>query len=224
MARPSKKDPLDKFRWTVEIEGFTKAGFTVCGVPAISYNTKSYPEGGAHLHPKKIVDSVEYKPVVLSRGVTTDESFMMWARQILELHRGRSNDPTTNNDIATEEFNSDTLAGVIARAAALPPGSPLPNLPSVQESKNFKIPLEFRREVKINHVNRSGEIVKTYTLFGAFPTEFTPASDFQADGDDLLSMESITLVYEGFEVTTNKTDSNPFDVRDVSKRLIRGLF
>lgn len=214
MARPSQKDPLDKFRWTVEIEGFTKLGFSTCGTPSIVYNTKSYAEGGAHYHPKKIVDSVEYKPVTLSRGVTTDESFMKWIRQAIELHRGRSDDPTTV-DQGIEETNELFQALNQARSALNPAADIQPLNPAV------KIPLEYRREVRINHINRSGETVKTYVLYNAFPVEFTPASDFASDADDVLSMETLVLAYEGFEVITNSTDSNPFDIKDAAKRLIR---
>lgn len=78
MARPGKNDPLDKFRWAVSIDGFSKFGFTTCDVPSVSINTKSYSEGGSHLFPRKIVDSVEYSPVTFTRGVTTDKSFHNW--------------------------------------------------------------------------------------------------------------------------------------------------
>lgn len=90
MARPSTKDPLDKFRWAVEIDGFTRLGFASCETPSHSINTQSYPEGGAHLFPKKIVDSVEYRPVTLQRGVTSDLNFHKWAKAYFEFIQGFS--------------------------------------------------------------------------------------------------------------------------------------
>jgi phage tail-like protein len=83
MARPSSKDPLDKFRWSVSIDGFTKLGFTSCEVPKVTFGTNSYPEGGNHLFPKQIVDSAQYKPVSLTRGVTSDKSFHTWASDVI---------------------------------------------------------------------------------------------------------------------------------------------
>jgi phage tail-like protein len=92
MARPSSKDPLEKFRWAVDIEGFTRLGFSSVEVPSITVNTRSYPEGGAHLFPKKIVDSVSYSPVVLQRGVTSDRSFHEWVKSILDMLHSNSTD------------------------------------------------------------------------------------------------------------------------------------
>lgn len=220
MARPTEKDPLDKFRWTVKIEGFTRVGFTQCGVPAISYNTRSYAEGGKHLFPKKIIDSVEYKPVTLSRGVTTDQSFSNWARQAIELTRGKTEQATTS-DKGIEEANT-TLEKLTQLRNAANPGRLIVN-PEPLDS-TLKIPLEFRRDVVIEHRNRAGSIVKKYILYNAIPIEFSPASDFQSDGDDVLSLETLVLAYEGFEVISSNVDSNPTDVTDVFKRgLRRGL-
>jgi phage tail-like protein len=93
MARPSSKDPLDKFRWSVTIDDFTRLGFASCETPSVSINTQSYAEGGSHLFPRKIIDSVEYRPVTLQRGVTSDLNFHQWAIMYLELVRGkRDND------------------------------------------------------------------------------------------------------------------------------------
>lgn len=92
MARPSSKDPLDKFRWSVSIDGFTRLGFASCDVPGYSVTTKPYSEGGQHLFPKQVVDSISFKPVTLTRGVTADLSFHDWATQALILSRGVTSD------------------------------------------------------------------------------------------------------------------------------------
>ena len=95
MARPSSKDPLDKFRWSISIDGFTRLGFASCDVPGYSVQSKAYPEGGQHLFPKQIVDSISFKPVTLSRGVTADLSFHDWATQALVLARGVTSEGKT---------------------------------------------------------------------------------------------------------------------------------
>lgn len=208
MARPSNVDVLDKFRWSVNIEGFQRLGFASCGVPSITYNTNAYPEGGAHLHPRKIIDSVEYSPVTLMRGVTYDQSFYNWAKQAMELHKGATDRPTaqTQVEIPVEIGGFDGFGT----------GANTTNIP-----KNT--PIEYRKDVEINHLDRSGRIVKTYLLINAIPVEFTPASEFVSDSDDVLSMEKLVLEYEGFEVISNRTDTNPTDIRDIAKRLIRSF-
>jgi phage tail-like protein len=79
MARSSLRDPLDKFRWAVQIAGFTKLGFETTTAPGYKLTTNKYAEGGSHLNPRSIIDGAEFKPVVLSVGVTTDTSFAKWA-------------------------------------------------------------------------------------------------------------------------------------------------
>lgn len=195
MARPSSKDPLDKFRWTVSIlsggsESFTRLGFTSVETPEVSINVKSYPEGGAHLFPKQIVDSIQYKPVTLLRGVTSDTNFREWAVQYIELVQGR---------IETDRFGS-AIQG------------------------NPKVPSDYRRDVVIEHKDRAGRTVKTYFLRAAFPIEYKPASNFSADADDMLSMEKLVLAYESFEVITTGQDTNPFSIKDITKRLLRRAF
>lgn len=202
MARPSSKDPLDKFRWAISIDGFTRMGFTQCDVPSVSIQTKKYPEGGAHLTPRQIVDGVEYKPVSLTRGVTADTSFHDWAIQFMEVVKGK---------VQQEERTGVTIP-IEFGGGSVPP------------SKDIYAPLSYRRDVKIHHLNREGQAVKTYTLINAFPIEYEPASSFSSDGDDMLSMEKLTLAYESFTVESAQTDNNPFDIRDVGKRLIRRSF
>jgi len=186
MARISTKDPLDKFRWAVEIDGFSRMGFASCETPSVTINTQSYPEGGAHLFPRKLIDSVEYKPITLQRGVTSDMNFHIWAAQYLELFRGyRIVQPNTNEEKAIN-------------------------------------PSEYRRTVKIHHLDRAGRTIKTYILYNAFPTEYKPASDFSADADDTLSMEKLVLTYESFEVIAiSPAQPSPFDPSDIMKRIIK---
>lgn len=194
MARPSTKDPLDKFRWMVEIEGFNRLGFVSCETPSVSITTQKYAEGGAHLFPKQIVDSVEYKPVTLQRGVTSDLNFHNWAKAYFDYIHGKSRVET----IKGSKYNPDPL-----------------NL-------DVKIPAsEYRRNVIISHLDRNNRIVKQYILYNAFPTEYKPASDFSSDADDTLSMERLVLTYESFEVRTITQDTNPLNPTDILKRLVR---
>lgn len=85
MARPSSKDPLDKFRWLVEIDGFTRLGFTSVSIPSLKISIKNYPEGGNHLFPLSIVDSVNFEPITLTRGVMSDLNFQDWIQSYYDL-------------------------------------------------------------------------------------------------------------------------------------------
>lgn len=186
MARSGIQAPLDKFRWTVEIAGFSKLGFTQCGVPKFSITEKSYPEGGAHLNPKSIIDKMAYSPVTLSAGVTNDTSFVKWATGPWDL---------VNNNAATQASSSEFGSGFVGAAL----GAISDNGAKVVPSED-SYPFSYRRKVKIEHVNRSGQVEVMYVLYNAYVIAYEPASDFDAMSDDTLSIAKITLMYDGFDV------------------------
>lgn len=203
MARASNKDPLDRFRWAVAIrldgqETFTRMGFTSVETPQMDVQTKKYPEGGNHLFTKQIVESVSFKPITLARGVTESTDFDAWAKQFIELVRGK------RQDEAQETFGE--------------PGDP--------DQFIIKIaPASYRRDISIGHLDREGNLVKIYRLYDAFPIVYKTASDFDASADDELSIETLTLAYESFEVESiEKRSENPLDPKDVFKRLTRRSF
>jgi phage tail-like protein len=196
MARTSSNDPLDKFRFLVTIEPpsnsnndpnqlWTRAGFVSCSTPAYNISTKKYAEGGNHLNPLKIIDSIEYKPVTLVRGVTNDTSFTKWATGFIDL--------VQQNAAMAAADSAETLLKLTQ--AALDKGASL--VPSNSQDLNT---YSYRRTVKIYHLDRQGQTQVMYVLYNAFPIEYKPASDFDATTDDGMSMETLVLDYEGFEV------------------------
>lgn len=205
MARASTRDPLDKFRWAIAIrldgqDSFQRLGFTSVETPEVNINTKSYQEGGAHLFPRQIVDSAEYKPITLRRGVTENVDFHKWATGYIELVRGTRAD-------GAKEVRGDVTQGLLTTT----------DIPIT--------PQAYRREVSIGHLDREGNLVKIYRLYNAFPIAYKPASDFDSAADDELSIESITLSYESFSVESlADRASNPLDPTDVFKRLTRRTF
>lgn len=99
MARSSSKDPLDKFRWSVSIDGFQRIGFVSVETPSLIVNTTKYPEGGAHTSPRKLPDSFEYKPITLTRGVmggTKSRDFRKWVNNLLDITNNTQNSIDSN--------------------------------------------------------------------------------------------------------------------------------
>jgi phage tail-like protein len=199
MARPSTKDPLDRFRWKVTVFGSTdgaismsRSGFSQVEAPSVTITTNSYPEGGAHLFPLQIVDQVQYKPISLVRGVTSDIDFSKWARESMELVLGKKYKQIGNKATDQLQRQSETA-------------------------------LDYRRDVLIQHIDRAGNTIKAYALYNAFPIEYQPSSDFASDGDDTVSMERLVLIYESFEVISIGKDADQLDPKDVFKRLIRKI-
>lgn len=186
MARSSLRDPLDKFRWAVKIDGFTKLGFASCSTPGHRLSTNEYPEGGSHLNPRVIVDGNKFKPVTMTVGVTTDTSFVKWATGPIDL--------VQNNAALNKPASAFGIVPIPAAVQQLGIGSPA----LVKSSPSY--PFDYRRTVVIEHINRLGVVEITYTLYKAFVVEFEPASDFNAKEDDEVSIATITLAYEGYDV------------------------
>lgn len=195
MARPSTNDPLDKFRFSVQINGFTRAGFTQVESPGISLSTTEYHEGGNHLNPRQLVDKASYKPVTLQRGVTDNADFLTWIMTVYNRISGGAN---------TSALGSN---------------------PNDNINNRWQSTAPFGKNVIINHLDRGGRIVKTYTLLNAFPVEFQPASDFASDGDDAFSIEKLVLKYEGIQVNINTSNGilSALNVTDIAKTLTRNL-
>ena len=198
MARSSKKDPLDKYRFTVLIDEFSKAGFASISAPSVALSTKKYSEAGAHLNPLLIVDGANFAPITMTRGVTENVDFYNWMKQPFDLVYSASSD-------APEVF-ADFNAGLLFEG--------------VTSSINY------RRDIIIEHKNRAGQTVKKYILKNAIPTAFKAASDFDAMGDDSYSIESLTIEYEGFVVISAKGVEELFETSpvEVAKRAARRIF
>ena len=201
MARSALQDPLEKFRWIVSVSeksvGFPgnlaaltfRTGFSETTVPGFEITTKSYPEGGAHLTPRQIPDSIAYLPVTLSRGRTNDPSFTAWAT-------GFFDKATNNAQSPYDVFSFCTITQFCLCTGLL-------NAGTNQAASNSNITLEdfnYRRDVRIRHTNRAGQLEVLYVLYNAFPIRYLPASDFNSLDDEGVSIETIVLGYEGFEV------------------------
>lgn len=154
MARSGNTDILDTFRFQVDMDGNTRAGFVECTAPRVEIKVREYIEAGRHMNPRKITQSASFPPIVLRRGVSTDTDFIDWVKSLFDI----------NN------------------SGGLPTLNP----------KN-------RRKLKIFQYKRTGQLAKTYVLYGCVPSLLVAAGDFNAM-EDAVSMESLTIEYEGFEV------------------------
>ena len=188
MARSSIQDPLDRFRFVVDIEGFTRSGFTNCSAPQYSIEKKEYKEGGRHLNPVIVVEGVSYRPITLSRGLNTDPSFTKWAAGFIDVVQNNSGVKKSQGisgvlDNPTSAFQSALDGGV----------------KSIPSNSNEYTTYSYRKDIKIFHIDRSSQIVVAYFLYNAFPIEYMAASDFDASSSE-ISIETLVLGYEGFDV------------------------
>lgn len=190
MARSSKVDPVDKFRFRVSVISIdlsvtgavetlaqaaapqtvvrslavlSRAGFHEVQLPKANVSEISYRENIDNQRFSKIPGLVKYDPITLRRGVTTNRDFYDWYRLV-------------NEELAllsvAQELNQDSKY-------------------SPTQTANF------RKDVVIEVLNRAGDPVKAWYLFNAWPSGYKPGNDLSATAEEKL-IEEITLTYEFF--------------------------
>ena len=76
-------DPLRNFRFRVEIDGITTAGFSEVHIGATTTETIDYREGTDPLHVRKLSGLNKFGNITLKRGMTTSLDLFKWYKQIL---------------------------------------------------------------------------------------------------------------------------------------------
>lgn len=84
MARSSKVDAIERFRFTVSYDGQVRAGFSEVSVPKYTVTKGEYREGNAADNVQLFPGLVRCEDVVLSRGVTTNQDFYEWMQLIFD--------------------------------------------------------------------------------------------------------------------------------------------
>jgi phage tail-like protein len=189
MARSSKNDPIDKFRFMITVlsndvskGGFTnsilntssiatnedtgsigRAGFSECSTPKVTINNISYREN-IHGNDKiQVPGLTTYEPVTLKRGATLGRELYFWYKEV-------------NNSAASLNKFTEALSGFA--------GAP------------FQKP-NFRREVLVSSLGRDGTFNKHWLLYNAWPNVYKGSDDFSASSSE-ISLEQLSLVYETF--------------------------
>lgn len=172
MARSAAFDPIENFRFLVEMLGpdgqgtLTKAGFSQAGLPSASTGEITYREGTYRDTMEKSSGLTTYGDITLSRGVTEDQDFYSW----LELHK----------KAASNVRGSD---GGFTAADTRPS----------DEAQN-----DYRRTIVITVLGRDSEPVKRWTLYNAQIAEYVPGDSLDASAEAKL-IASLTLRHEGFK-------------------------
>jgi phage tail-like protein len=85
MARSSKVDALEKFRFTISWDdGLTRAGFHDVSIPKQSVTKGEYREGNAPDNVQLFPGLAKMEDVTMSRGMTTNQDFYGWAKLVFD--------------------------------------------------------------------------------------------------------------------------------------------
>jgi len=174
MARSSRVDPLEKFRFAVswssdgasEATTLVRLGFHDVQMPKRTTTKIQYREG---IDPdiNQIAPGLStMEDIVMSRGVIIDDVNSEFYKWVSAVHN-----PTAGH------VGRDALAARASNAAAA----------------------NYKKDVTVQLLDREGKIARQWTLFNAFPVNFVPTSDLDASEDGDKAMEQLTLAYEDFK-------------------------
>jgi phage tail-like protein len=171
------KDPIDKFRfrvsWPAEGDGVNTPASSRAGFQACQM-------------PKRNTSKITYR-----EGIDTDIQF-------------NSAGISTMEDIVLARGLSLGINDFYKWAKNVHDGSDRKGKPgetySPAATNNTTASRErYRRDVTIQMISRTGEVLKEWKLYNAFPIQFTAGSDLDAAADDSKSIASLTLSYDDFE-------------------------
>lgn len=109
----ARKDPFKNFRFRVEIDGITQAGFREVAIPDSSQDPTEYREGNEMPTVRKLPGLIKYGNVSLKWGITDSLEIYNWRKTVEE---GKIKDARKNisivvlddegNDSARWEFSN----------------------------------------------------------------------------------------------------------------------
>jgi phage tail-like protein len=196
MARSSKQDPIEKFRFIVTAfegvpnlatKGISLLGGEAIGVSSALLGTEVDPSiiGRSGFNevtlPKVNIKEMSYRENIQGNSPIKVPGLATYEPVVLKRGVTKSQSlwnwyQAVNNDSASLSKYTDALAGF----GALP----------------FQDP-NYRREILISAMDRTGSYTKHWLLYNAWPIGYKGANDFDAKASE-VAIEELTITYETF--------------------------
>ena len=119
MARARSADPIQQFRFRVEIEGVSELGFQRVSGLETEYEVAEYREGGFD-HTHKLPGIEQTNPVTLERGATSNRELYDWYRSMLYEGAERTTVSIIELDYAGNEVKRYVLSNAWASQFTAP--------------------------------------------------------------------------------------------------------
>jgi phage tail-like protein len=109
-----RKDPYRQFRFRVEIDGITQAGFSECSFADTTTDPVEYREGDELPTARKLSGLTKYGNITLKWGITDTTEIYSWRQQIIDT--GAEGARKNMSIILVDEAGSDKARWDITRA------------------------------------------------------------------------------------------------------------
>lgn len=219
MARSSRVDAVEKFRFTVSIfnvsldpidftqnfSTFVRAGFSEVALPRRSVSVLEYRENIDPSHMFYAAGITRFEPIALRRGVTNSSDFYRWASDVHDvaiqpstgIMRG-SFDPNQSPPEDGMNYRRDVLITVYGRGGALNPVSGVGRYVGVNRIENIA------GAAGLSALGM-GDVVKAWMLHNAWVSSYLPGDTLSATEDNAKLIEEIELRYDSYEEITSET-------------------
>ena len=197
MARTSERDPLDKFRFKVTIlEPAQTISFNKLTGPdtvdSVNRTSNISPNGGFSevVLPKVTINEIQYRENI--HGTSSIKKPGLANYEPITLRKGAFIDTNLYDWLSKVHDSTVNINAYLSSLSSL----------AVMPIQNT----QYRRDLFISVMDRSGEFVKHWYVYEAFPTGYSPGDSLSASEDAKLVNE-LTLAYEGFVEVQGKTIS-----------------
>jgi len=79
-----RKDPYRQFRFRVEIDGISQAGFSECTFGDVTTDPVEYREGDESATARKLSGLTKYANITLKWGITDSMDIYSWRQQVID--------------------------------------------------------------------------------------------------------------------------------------------
>jgi len=178
MARSSKKDAYDKFRFKVVFFDFQtnidntsnlnennniSSGFNEVITPKVNITERTYRENTDPIRKTKAAGLASYEPITLRKGKTESRAIYNWYKLV--------NDDSNSLGAANRLLGTQNITPVYS--------------------------LEYRKDLVIGLLDRNGDVLKAWFVFNAFPISYSGTTQLTAS-EDGKAIEELVLSYESF--------------------------
>jgi phage tail-like protein len=109
-----RQEPYRNFRFRVEIDGITQAGFGECILGDSTTEVIEYREGDESPSPRKLSGLTKYANIILKWGITDSMELYNWRQQII--HDGAGGARRNMSIILMDEAGNDKARWDVVRA------------------------------------------------------------------------------------------------------------
>ncbi|MCZ6703109.1 MAG: phage tail protein [Ignavibacteria bacterium] len=103
----SRNDPIQNFRFRVEIDGITQAGFSEVIMPDATIDVIEYREGSEQTHVRKLSGLTKFSNIILKWGITDSMDLYDWVKSVMD--SGASGNRKNMSIVLIDEEGNDRM-------------------------------------------------------------------------------------------------------------------